>query len=198
MYFFWTCAQRTSPLAASIARHLNAEGGNSVRAEVPPAVGEGHRVSINLAPADAGFTKFTWDGAQFVKSEVPKEDPAPGLRFEGRDHNKNSNDRGSVIMEGAAVSALVMLRPNVTSALQNERDRLRKVRIELQEPVEIIRRSLNEHTQRLKLVEQKVAEKARVHERALGHFRRARDAFNSAKLESATPAKEGHAAKSSL
>ena len=175
--------QRASPLAASIVKYLNESGGITAGVDRPTT-------------CEAGGAGDIADATEPMKTDVDLQAPAVADGV-GTGHVQGNTGASGIFTLGApAVAALVVLLPHVLGALNFERTRLHAARSELTRPVSELRHCLSEQRESLRLVEQKVAEKTRDHERAVAQFLRARQVLNAARVEAGAPT--AHDQKSAL
>ncbi|KAG0595200.1 hypothetical protein M758_UG148500 [Ceratodon purpureus] len=170
------------PLAASIARALDLEGGVTFHTEI---VGEGaahtlhHNVATNATPAAADLTTAA---TVAVKPELPESGPTATTEWRRGAREQFDSGRGSRVPGSSAISAIVMLRATISNAVENERTRLVMARYEVGKPPGLICRRLAEERDPLKIIDRKVAEKSGSHDRAAMQYQRARDMLNDAKF----------------
>ena len=129
---------------------------------------------------------FTWNS-----ENLSEDQPAPVHVETGGDHDE-FKARGQVTLDPGAVSALVVLRPAFEGAIENERMRLHMARLDIMEPGMIKRQCLEHERERLKLLEKKVTEKSRTHDKAAAELQRTRDQLKAAQVHlGAQTTKEG-------
>ena len=170
--------QVKSPLAATIAEYLNAEGGSST--------GVGFSQSDDMFPpdleilpdAEAPVAERSHTLLETARSEIIPMVPCS--------EGQNVSDpkvRAPVTLDVAEISALALLRTAITCSVENERVRLLMVQMDLGRSVGKLRKSLTEQRLRLTVLERKALEKSRSHDRAKAQFRRAREIMNANKLD---------------
>ena len=148
-------------MAANIANHLNADGGTSAGTD---ALEEEEQTSAESDPPPMAFADAPATGinaAPIVSSGIPVTEP--------------------ITLDEAALSPMAILRPSFLVAVNNERMRLQRVRDDLGNAAARTRHCLTEHQERLNLLQKKVVDKSRSHDKAAGQFLRAREVCKAQK-----------------
>lgn len=175
-------------MAASIANALNHEGGVTFHVEsatdTATPFDELQLYPEVLAPTIDHFP----EAAVVVKSEIPTSGNDVPTTVNQSAWHKASSARGSRILEAPAISALLVLRTSLTSALENERGRLAMARYEVGKPANIIRIRLTEERDRLKCIDQKLVDESDAHGRAANQYQRAQDMVGASEIDNTVEA----------
>ena len=180
-----------SPLATALARHLNVEGGSSTGRGVSRSEKSESQDFENLADDDAPEVELALVGAETIKSESTEKNKAPGVPCPAGQNVDDQHVPHSGTLDAAQMSALALLRPTFNNTIENERERLTMVKCDLLKSVDRLRKCLTEQRQRLSVLERKVTEKKRSHDRYTAQFRRAREVMNANKLDLLDPISKG-------
>ncbi|KAG0605737.1 hypothetical protein M758_9G084200 [Ceratodon purpureus] len=117
-----------------------------------------------------------------VKTEFPADNVPAAAHLQNGQSQSEGNNGGPVTFDQSAVSALLLLRPSFKASVDNERTRLHMASLGIGKPVTHLRKCFHEHRGRLRLLERKVSEKSRSHDKAVSELRRARDQLKAAKV----------------
>lgn len=166
---------------ANIAEHLNAEGGTSAGMDV---IGEEEQ-SADDSETPAMASPIGPAPANNVAPTFSSRIPVPEPVMYGREVHSDGpqNPPRPISLDVSALSPMALLRPSFLVAVNNERVRLQRVREDLGESVGRTRHCLTEQRERLNVLQRKVVEKSRSHDRAADQFRRAREYLKATKLD---------------
>ena len=117
-----------------------------------------------------------------VKTESPVDNVPSSPHLRNGQRETDGDLRGAVTFDHSAVSAMLVLRPSFKASVDYECTRLHMASRGFNKPVSELRKCVDEQRQRLKLLEIKVSERSRSHEKAASALRRARDQLKAAKV----------------